>query len=108
MIKLRLIKWSTLWMALCLLAAGSMWVWMPLARAAAQSIPAFDSVEISLWPEFDKPAMLVIYRANLPADVQFPVSVSLPIPAGVQPNAVAQGSADGRLVDVEYTLETQG
>jgi hypothetical protein len=78
-----------------------------MMRAHAQSLSTFDSLDIALWPEFDKPAMLVIYRANLPANVQFPASVSLPIPAGVQPNAVAQGDADGRLVDVDYTLEQQ-
>jgi hypothetical protein len=91
-------------MAMCFLAAGSVWLSLPMMRAHAQSSTTFDSLDIALWPEFDKPAMLVIYRANLPANVQFPVSVSLPIPAGVQPNAVAQGDADGRLVDVDYTL----
>lgn len=80
---------------------------LPMMRAHAQSPSTFDSLDIALWPEFDKPAMLVIYRANLPASVQLPARVSLPIPAGVQPNAVAQGDTDGRLVDVDYTLEQQ-
>lgn len=95
------------WIAVCLAAVWTA-AWASTAtNAQAQEIPTFDSVEIALWPEFDKPSMLVIYRANLSADVQLPVNVSLPIPAGIQPNAVAQGDTDGRLVDVAYALDQQ-
>jgi len=107
LINMKSAKRSIRWMAMCFVAAGSVWLSLPMMRAHAQSSTTFDSLDIALWPEFDKQAMLVIYRANLPADAQFPVSVSLPIPAGVQPNAVAQGDADGRLVDVDYRLEQE-
>ncbi len=81
---------------------------MPPAVTQDQLSPPLDSLDIALWPEFDRMSMLVIYQANLSPDTQFPVSVRLPIPAGVQPNAVAQGNADGQLVDVDYSLEEQG
>jgi hypothetical protein len=72
--------------------------------AHAQSSGEFESLEIALWPEFDRQAMLVIYRASLPATIPLPADVALPIPPGVELNAAAQGETDGRLADVDYTL----
>ena len=59
------------------------------------SIHAQDEVrlaylQVDLWPEYDRPEMLVILRASLAADVSLPVDVTFRIPAAVgDPNAVA-------------------
>jgi hypothetical protein len=74
--------------------------------ALAQSQPQFDSLQVALWPEFDRKAMLVIYHANLPATSALPADISLSLPDGVaQPYAVAQSGVDGNLVDLNYTTK---
>ena len=63
---------ATLLLALLVCAAGT-------APTVAQD--RLERLEISLWPEYDRPAMLVMLRAWLPADAEFPVTISLPMPA---------------------------
>jgi hypothetical protein len=91
----------------CLLLLLGLGLGAQVSPAHAQAAPTLESLDVALWPEFDQHAMLVIYRANLPATTTFPAAVSLPIPQGVQPNAVAQADASGRLVDVDYTLASE-
>ena len=76
----------------------------------AQEATAFvDHLEVALWPEFDKPAMLVIYRFELAPDTSLPAQVALPIPAAVgQPHAVAWLGEDGVLYDAAFILEPAG
>ncbi|MGD2057701.1 MAG: hypothetical protein PVI04_03145 [Anaerolineales bacterium] len=77
--------------------------------ARAQEAAAFESIEVALWPEYDRPAMLVLYLARLEADADLPATVSLPLPEGVaKPHVVAAWFPDGRLDDsVDWTIETQ-
>ena len=69
----------------------------------------FQRLEIALWPEYDQPATLVMYRGWLSADVQLPITVTLPFPAEVTAlNAVAKrGPATGLLV-APHTVENNG
>lgn len=69
---------------------------------------SFTSLQIDLWPEYDSPAMLVIYRARLAPNVQFPVNLTFRIPVGAgKPNAVAERSGN-LLLEVDYTRVEQG
>jgi len=66
--------------------------------ASAQSAPRLSSLEVDLWPEYDRPSVLVIYRITLPAGTSLPVDLSFRIPAGAgEPTAVAvrQATAEG-------------
>jgi hypothetical protein len=75
----------------------------------AQGNVRLDTVQISLWPEYDRAEMLVIFRVWLPEDIELPQQVSLPIPAASgEPNAVAEQSSDGELVYVDYQREEVG
>ncbi|MBE9473998.1 MAG: hypothetical protein IMY85_03840, partial [Chloroflexi bacterium] len=38
----------------------------------AQESPSIDTLVIDLWPEYDKPSMLVIYKAELSPEVSLP------------------------------------
>ena len=68
-----------------------------------------ERLEVSLWPEYDRPAMLVMLRAWLPADAEFPVTISLPIPAiAGAPSAVAYRAADGSMLIAPNKLTTEG
>lgn len=66
-------------------------------------------MEIDLWPEYDRPQVLVIYRVQISTDTQLPVRISLRMPrAAIIPYKVAMRDLDGLLYNLEYSLEPQG
>ncbi len=74
---------------------------------AQTSSTPIDQLEVALWPEFDRQAMLVIYRFSIPPDTPLPARVALPIPtASGEPHAVAWQDSDGRLFDTAFTLNS--
>ena len=89
--------------ALSLLAA-----W-PLRVLAQEEAVPLERLEVALWPEYDRPGVLVIYRFQLSAESPLPAQVRLPIPASIgQPNAVAWQDDDQALYDAVYAVETAG
>lgn len=75
----------------------------PPAVALPQSSVSMSEVEVDLWPEYDRPDMLVIYKITLAPEVQLPAALNIRIPtAAGQPNAVAEKQLDGRLTSVTY------
>ena len=77
--------------------------------ASAQVGPTIEQLEIALWPEFDRSAVLVIYRILLTEDTLLPTQVTLPIPAEVgEPYAVAWQDAEGKLYDTSYERQVSG
>lgn len=80
------------------------------STASAQADPAaLAHLEVALWPEFDRPAMLVIYRFQLEAEAQTPTTVELPIPGKAgQPFAVAWQDASGALFDTQFEVGPEG
>ena len=87
-------------LALLALAAGP---------AAQQAPVGLQHLEVALWPEFDRPAVLVIYRFQLSASTPLPARVALPIPAGAgEPHALAYVAPDGQLLNIEdRSFQTQ-
>jgi hypothetical protein len=85
-----------------------MLVVLPVA-ASAQEEMKFSNVEVALWPEYDRPAVLVIYHISLPSQMTLPAEISLRIPAAAgSPNAVAASGPDGSLINIPYTSEKEG
>lgn len=83
--------------------------WMLPTAATAQQDPVIEELEIALWPEFDRQAVLVIYRIQLAQETQLPVSLSLPIPSAVgEPHAVAWKVEGGELFLADYTRQEEG
>ncbi|MFQ5923416.1 MAG: hypothetical protein ACE5M4_11285 [Anaerolineales bacterium] len=80
------------------------------ARVSAQTATApIEHLEVALWPEFDQPAMLVIYRFELAAGTPLPARVALPVPAAAgQPHAIAWLGSDDVLYDAAFTSESAG
>ena len=75
----------------------------------AQSSLTLSSLEIQIWPEYDKPSVLVIYGVTLSAATTFPTTVSMRIPVSAgNPNAVAVRQADGSLYTIEATRQIAG
>jgi len=79
------------------------------AQAQAQAQPQFAMLEIDLWPEYDQPAVLVIYKIELSPSTTFPVDLALRIPVDAgEPSAVAAGESDEGLFNVDYKMDIQG
>lgn len=58
--------------------------------------PQLESMQIEVWPEFDRPAALVILRGALAADTKLPADVTLRIAASSGgPSAMAYSAAAG-------------
>jgi hypothetical protein len=78
------------------------------APVQAQSPISLAAVEVALWPEFDQPTMLVIYRITLSSQVSLPVEMRLNIPttAGA-PHAVAVKQPDGSLINLPFEQQGQ-
>lgn len=75
----------------------------------AQETPTFATLEIALWPEYDAPEMLVIYRGVLAADTVLPVPLEIRIPASIgQPTAVAYADESGQTFNQPYTTRVEG
>ena len=63
---------------------------LPLFTALAQQpVGELDSVQISFWPDFDDPSVLVLITGQFPEDAPLPAQVSIPVPDDAQINAVA-------------------
>ncbi len=79
------------------------------APARAQNIPKFSSMEVDLWPEYDRPGVLVIYRITLSSDTTLPAELTIPIPSSAgEPSAVAAKQVDGTLINMAYTRQVVG
>ena len=79
------------------------------SQASAQQALSFSQIQVEIWPEYDQPAVLVIYRGQLTMSAgSGPVQVELRIPAGAgEPNAVAF-AVDGQLFNAPYNRVPEG
>jgi hypothetical protein len=74
------------------------------APGRAQLPVSLASLEIALWPEFDKPSVLVILNGQVAPGDALPAGLSIRIPAAAgSPNAVALVGADGGLFQTPYS-----
>lgn len=91
-----------------LLAALAVFL-LSVPTAAAQDTVRLASLEVSVWPEYDQPAALVILDGQLDPSVTLPVSLAVRMPARAgQPHAVAVTGAAGDLLTAAYTTQTAG
>jgi hypothetical protein len=84
-----------------------------MAFTAAVPVQAADltisHMEIDIWPEYDQPSVLVIFRISYASMTNFPTRVSLRIPASAgNPYSVAMKDLDGLLYDLEYSVVPDG
>jgi len=70
---------------------------------------AISRMEIDIWPEYDRPQVLVMYRVQISNETRLPVRISLRIPAkAISPYKVATRDLDGLLYNLEYSLQPEG
>lgn len=86
-------------------------LWMPLLAMVGLQLPgvSLESLEVALWPEFDRPSVLVIYRFQLPAAADLPADVALPVPPNVpELHALAYVGPAGDLLNIEdYSIRPE-
>ncbi len=82
----------------------------PAVGGAPLRNPQLESLQIEIWPEYDRPAALVILRAALAADTKLPADVRLRIPASSGgPSAMAySAAASGNLLNLQYERKDAG
>jgi hypothetical protein len=77
--------------------------------SGAEGQPSLATLEISLWPEFDRPDLLVIYRGLLAEETSLPAPVEISVPADiVAPSAVAYVDETGQRLNLEYSTRVEG
>ncbi|GAP13905.1 protein containg zinc-ribbon domain [Longilinea arvoryzae] len=77
--------------------------------AQGQSDVGFDQLNVLLWPEYDRPDMLVIYKITLSSATKLPAQIDLRIPlAAGSPYNVAIEEVDGQLYSLNYTTSQDG
>jgi len=82
---------------------------VPFIHVQAQGALEFDHVQIDIWPEYDQPSVLVIYKMTLAASTSMPAQVTLRIPkASGQPSSVAMQDVDNLLYNLAYTSTVAG
>ncbi len=99
-----------MWKRLLLLCVGVLLIALlvvPLPGRAQAEI-SLASLSIDLWPEFDRPTVLVMYNMTLAAQTNLPADVQLRIPVNGLPNAVAVCQADGQCFNTPYETRPEG
>jgi hypothetical protein len=82
-------------------------VFVPAIKA--QESTSIDTLVIDLWPEYDQPSMLVIYKAELSPEISLPAEITfrIPVEAGA-PAVVAVGPDAASVADVVYDTQVMG
>lgn len=79
------------------------------AGVQAQAAVEIETMTVMLWPEYDRPEMLVIYRMKLSDATKLPAQIDLRIPkAAGEPYNVAVEEDDGQLYTLNYTSAEDG
>lgn len=82
---------------------------LSFGAALAQEPVQLSFLEVDLWPEYDRPEVLVIYRIQLASDLTLPQDLIFRIPAAVgEPHAVAYQQPGGSLLTANYTRQVEG
>ncbi len=82
---------------------------VPWVSVLAQSPVEIDTLQVDIWPEYDKPDVLVIYHLTIAASSTLPAQVSLRIPrAANAPASLAMKDVDGLLYNLKYDQSVDG
>lgn len=92
------IKLGELWR---LLGVGLTLFFLGQSTAMAQTaVNQLKSLEIELWPEFDRPETLVIYHVELPTETALPAQVTFQLPGYLEKMHVVAVERNGGLVEM--------
>lgn len=85
-----------------------LWLLVGVTTSQSQGAPTLSNLELALWPEYDRPAVLVIYQGDL-TGTALPIPVEIRIPARVGlPTALAYLDEMGQRYNQAYTTRQEG
>lgn len=79
---------------------------VPTAHAQEAGGLVIEQLQVDLWPQYDDPRLLVIYKGELAVPPSRPLR--FPIPAGAEVNAVARVDEEGRLITELWDSQVVG
>jgi hypothetical protein len=91
--ELSMSKWTT-WILVLFISL------VPLAAQAQTAVTNLSEAQVDLWPDLDRPSVLVLITASLPDDTTYPATVRFMLPT--EPNAVASITADGQMLNAPF------
>jgi hypothetical protein len=77
-------------------------------RVYAQGSVTLSTVSVEIRPEYDQPAVLVIYHLVLASNVPLPATINLRLPSDAEINAVAVSDPVRGLINTPYDRTDQG
>jgi hypothetical protein len=84
-------------------------LFLALPAAAQNEGVQFNRIQIDVWPDFDRAAVLVLITGELPAGTAFPTTVQFRLPAAAgEPHAVAQITDTGEMLNASYETQSDG
>jgi hypothetical protein len=94
------------WFIAALLVLGLATPWV---RVQAQTPLEIETLQVDIWPEYDKPDVLVIYHLTIAGSSSLPAQVSLKIPKLANaPANLAMKDVDGLLYNLKYDQAVDG
>ncbi len=78
-------------------------VLLPIPLVQAQTTVTLESLEVELWPDYDRESVLVLLSGTLPANTPLPATLIFPLPDGADFNVVARITPDNVMTDQGMT-----
>jgi hypothetical protein len=100
-------KWSNVMRKLILFLTLSIILLFPIT-VKGQNELHLSLVSVDIWPEYDRPAVLVIYRITLSPDTSLPADLVFRIPSDAQINAVAVNDSAAGLINTIFETAVNG
>ena len=89
---------------LCSLLAAALLLAAVIPARAQDEVERLAWLTVELWPDYDRPDVLVLLTGAVPEDAPLPAAVTVPVPADATINAVARITDDNALIDdIEFT-----
>ncbi len=79
----------------------------PMPLEAQTEVARLARVRVDLWPDYDRPEVLVLITAELSAEATLPATIHLRLPTEVgDPTAVAHINGDGQMFNAPFQTQT--
>jgi len=76
---------------------------LPTPFARAQTAVTLESLDVELWPDYDREAVLVLLTGTLPDSTPLPATITFPLPDDIDFNVVARITSDNVMTDQGVT-----
>jgi hypothetical protein len=80
-----------------------------LTVLAQSQVTDLDQLTVDIWPDYDRPQVLILITGLLHSDTPVPATITIPYPSEADINAVARIGEDGAMFsDIEYDDSVPG